>query len=346
MKCMKLHTFLKSLKIRVTVMTVALFLLSSCVSEYREHFQFEHSTVSIISWEYRASEYTDNISILPNKNIKQDIIRSIEESDTRIWIEIYMWTDKDIMNALIDAHKRWVDVRVLMERNVYSLPRVNVPVYTELEKSGIPVKYTDSYRFTFTHAKFWIIDNTYSISSGNLTKSFFNSNRDFILSGTDTVTLDFLTSLFLGDFSYIGIDKELIPASMVLSPIDARSKIEYLLASAQKNIILYTQTLTDHNIINLLKEKQKEWINVQICTADNESNRESFSGSVLPWTLLKKPYLHGKVILIDSDKFFLWSQNLTRNSLENNREVGIILRDSGVLYNQLEDSFRKDCIFD
>lgn len=343
---MNFHTFRYSVLTRVVIIVASLFLLSSCFSEYSEHFIAEHSQSRVVSWEYRISLGSDNLWILPDRGRKDAIIESIRNAKERVLMEIYMWTDKDIMNAMIDAHKRWVDVRVLLERNVYDLPRVNVPLFSALEKSWIPVKYTDSYRFTFTHAKFWIIDDIYFISTGNLTKSFFESNRDFVYSSSDTQSLDFLTELFFWDFSYLWVDRSKIPNHIVLSPVDARAKIEYLLEHAQHDIKIYTQTLADNRIIELLQKKDTEWVNVEVCTADNESNRESSSWSTLDWVYIKKPYLHGKIILVDDVYIFLWSQNLTSNSLENNREVGLILTDSWTIYTELSQYFRKDCIFE
>lgn len=343
---MNLNTFKDIRFIRVVITVTSLFILTWCFSEYREHFQSEHSSTRPISWEYRLSVLDEDILVLPDKKIKDTIINSIHNARKRIWIEIYTWTDKDIMNAMVDAHKRWVDVRVLLERNVYSLPRVNIPVYSTLQEAWIPIKYTDSYRFTFTHAKFWIIDDRYFISTGNLTKSFFESNRDFIFHSSDISTLDFLSSLFLWDFSYLGIDNSTIPNHIILSPVDSRSKIEYLLGRAQEEIILYTQTLTDKALIDLIEEKYENWVKVHICTADNESNRESSSGVFIPWSLSKKPYLHGKIVFVDWKNIVLWSQNLTSNSLENNREVGIILSDSWTIYSRLFDFYKNDCIFD
>jgi phosphatidylserine/phosphatidylglycerophosphate/cardiolipin synthase-like enzyme len=84
---------------------------------------------------------------------------------------------------------------------------------------------------------------------------------------------------------------------------------------------------------------------VKVCTAVNDSNTESASGTELVWTFLKKPYLHGKIIMIDKEKIFLGSQNLTKNSLENNREVGIILTPSPEILRNLVSYFQKDCIF-
>ena len=66
---------------------------------------------------------------------------------------------------------------------------------------------------------------------------------------------------------------------------------------------------------------------------------------MLAWTFLKKPYLHGKIIIVDNEKMFLGSQNLTKNSLENNREVGIILTTAPEIIARISALFEKDCIF-
>ena len=84
---------------------------------------------------------------------------------------------------------------------------------------------------------------------------------------------------------------------------------------------------------------------MRVCTAVNDSNTESASGTELVWTFLKKPYLHGKIIMIDNEKMFLGSQNLTKNSLENNREVGIILTPAPEMIGRISSFFQKDCIF-
>jgi phosphatidylserine/phosphatidylglycerophosphate/cardiolipin synthase-like enzyme len=167
-----------------------------------------------------------------------------------------MWTDKDILAAMIQAHDRNVDVRVVLEGNVYSLPYANAKLMKTLKSAGIPVVYADTYRYAFTHAKFWLIDDRFFISTGNLTKSFFEGNRDFIFSSSEGETRDFLEQVFVRDFDHESIDKAKIPSHIVLSPIDARSKIERLLTSAQTDIILYTQTLEDDEIKEILQAQQ------------------------------------------------------------------------------------------
>jgi hypothetical protein len=64
-----------------------------------------------------------------------------------------------------------------------------MPIAKKLSNAGIKVVYADNHRYSFTHAKFWIIDDTYSISTGNWTASFFTKNREYIYTDTDRATL-------------------------------------------------------------------------------------------------------------------------------------------------------------
>lgn len=57
--------------------------------------------------------------------------------------------------------------------------------------------------------------------------------------------------------------------------------------------------------------------------------------------LLKKPYVHTKVILIDDELLLIGSMNLSANSLDNNREYGILLLDQRLI-DQFLQGFEKD----
>jgi phosphatidylserine/phosphatidylglycerophosphate/cardiolipin synthase-like enzyme len=171
------------------------------------------------------------VFILPDSRVKNHLLNAFITAKERIWIEIYTWTDKDILQAIVDAKKRSLDVRVVLEGNVYGTPRVNAPVFALLKKEGIPVVYADNSRFTFTHAKFFLVDNTYYISTGNLTRSFFLTNREFLFSDSLSDNLVFLENLFLADFAHREISPDVsLPDTLVLSPINSRSQLEFFLS--------------------------------------------------------------------------------------------------------------------
>ncbi len=323
-----------------------LVLLSACTNSYHEHFWRENIDSSQTSQSTGSLWIADGrLESLPNTTTQWSLIDSINWAKHRVWIEIYTWTDAaKLTDPIISAHKRWVDVVIALEGNVFGTPQINTPVFKKLKSAGIRIVYTDNHRYTFTHAKFWIIDDTYSISTGNWTASFFTKNREYIYSGTDLTTLSFLEDIFVADTSHLGYkDLSRIPDHIVISPLDARSKILGLIASTQSHILLYIQTLNDEEILGSLDTLIASGKTVEICTADNESNQvRKLQFPTWKWHISRKPYIHAKVIIVDWDRVFIGSHNLTTNALENNREIGIILRDRDDIVSQIELDFVRD----
>jgi cardiolipin synthase A/B len=52
-------------------------------------------------------------------------------------------------------------------------------------------------------------------------------------------------------------------------------------------------------------------------------------------------YIHAKIIVVDGSKAFVGSENISTQSLDRNRELGIIVSDTNVL-NTLQQTFQKD----
>ncbi len=52
-------------------------------------------------------------------------------------------------------------------------------------------------------------------------------------------------------------------------------------------------------------------------------------------------YMHAKIIIVDGQKAFVGSENISTASLEQNRELGILVSDQNVL-NTLQQTFQQD----
>ena len=104
-------------------------------------------------------------------------------------------------------------------------------------------------------------------------------------------------------------------------------KIIEFISQTQKKLVLYIQTLDDPRVIDAIVQVQNRGIPIEICTADNETNAENQKKfqSILHWKMIKKPYLHAKIMIRDQEKIYIGSHNFTTNALDNNREVGLIL---------------------
>lgn len=335
------------LMLRRISLFILLLIITGCTSSYHEHFFRENpefaSERSVVSGEIFVSD--GRVESLPNTTFQKELIEIIDTAKNRIWIEIYTWTDAaKITESILNAKKRWLDVQVVLEWNVFGTPRINSPIAKKLKDAGIPVTYADNQRYSFTHAKFWVIDDIYFISTGNWTASFFAKNREYVYIARDSLTLRFLEDIFRADMTHMGYKGiSRIPAHMVVSPLDSRAKIENLILSTQKTLTFYIQTLSDDHIIALISELQNQWKDIQICTADNESNRARMTEfPSWHWKLVKKPYIHAKVIIVDDNRIFIGSHNLTTNAIENNREMWIIIDNRSDIQDQIQSDFARD----
>lgn len=251
---------------------ISLFVFSSCAEEYRDHFFRENFTSRVVLSD-ESETSTGKIFILPSTDALRDIISQIDHAQKRIWVEIYTWTEKSTIDAVLSARKRGVDVRVILEGNVYGTPFINKHTFDVFSGAGIPTVYADNSRYTFTHAKFWIIDDTWCVATGNLTYSSFTKNRDMIYCDEKELPRKNLESLFLSDFDHKKvIFLEGIDSRVGISPLNMRSWIENSLENTKKSLFIYNQSVTDPEILKILEKKKQSGIDVKVCSAAQEES--------------------------------------------------------------------------
>lgn len=86
------------------------------------------------------------------------VLHAIERAQRSVWVEVYLLTDRNVINALDDAANRGVDVRVLLEMNPYGSGSTNPQVtLQELEAAGVKAKGSDPI-YHYTHEKAIIVD--------------------------------------------------------------------------------------------------------------------------------------------------------------------------------------------
>lgn len=330
---MKKGYFLKQL-IQFFIIT---FLLTSCSWEYWDYHNEQISDIinkknseAVASmFDVSKIEQRDyQILITPDKTVIDKIVDKINRAKTRVFIETYIFTEKRILKSVLDAKKRWIDVRVVLEQNVYWLWNINKKSFEQLNWIRAKVVYAKNYNFT--HSKFFIIDNEYIISTWNISYSTYSQNREFLVIWDNSSDLRYLENVFQKDFSwekYISCNNTIIS-----SPSCSRNPLYKIIEWAKKKIYIYEQSIDDIEFQELLIDKFKSWIEVKLIIWDynkvksNKLTFDKFKFVGIPIIAPKKPYVHAKSFLIDDDIIFVWSVNLTNNSMENNREIGTIFK--------------------
>jgi phosphatidylserine/phosphatidylglycerophosphate/cardiolipin synthase-like enzyme len=113
----------------------------------------------------------------PQGGCEQAIIQQIEQAKTEIKIQAYSFTSEPIAESLLAAHKRGVDVQVILDK---SQKTQSYSSYTFFKNQGIPV-FIDS-AHAIAHNKIIIIDKQIVITgSFNFTKAAEEKNAENLL---------------------------------------------------------------------------------------------------------------------------------------------------------------------
>lgn len=106
-----------------------------------------------------------------------DEIRSlIRSAQKTLYIEMYVFTDETLASELVDAKKRGVDVRIILESRTdsYNLDKI----VKAMQDGGIDVKFAST-SFQLTHSKLMVIDGKKAlVGSINFSKAAQNKNRE------------------------------------------------------------------------------------------------------------------------------------------------------------------------
>ena len=125
------------------------------------------------------------------------------------------------------------------------------------------------------------------------------------------------------------------------SPTDAQDRLIASINGATSSLRIYSEEMGDRTVENALVKAAKRGVDVQVC-GENESG-EYDSGSKLARAGIRISYygsstgfyIHGKVVEADYGtaraKIFIGSENFSSTSLNQNRELGLIISSHAVM---------------
>ncbi len=267
------------------------------------------------------------------------LVRAIDKAQNQIFLEMYILSDSRVIRALQRAEVQGVEVYVLLERHPFGLPIQPISVAERLRASGVHVRWSRP-GFTYTHAKFAVLDDRLAIiSTANFSRSAFSHNREFLVSTRRKVDVRALSSIFRADWDRLPI--RITDTNLIISPENARTKLRCFLGAARHSVDIYAEEVADVAIEKELIRLAKRGIRVRLLLPPGPSP------AVAPLRLggievrqLRVPYVHAKMMVIDGREAFVGSENLSTTSMNDNREVGIFLRSGSIAV--LERTFERD----
>lgn len=283
-----------------------------------------------------AISFTSNLSIIvePSDN-GAALLAAIKAAKKSVHMEMYLLTDTAVEAALVAQHTAGHDVQVLLNGNFPAgQGNGNDSAFKYLSGKGVPVKYAPA-AFTFTHAKTIAIDGTDAwIMTMNTTNSSATGNREFLVLDKDPADVADLEKIFAADTvnQQLMLVTKLVVSPQVNSAIDARTRMLAVINSATKTLDVMGEELSDTGIVNGLIARQKAGIPVRIVVSGTGTPSPSQTSAVaslkaagVPVKSITKPDMHAKAIVADGVRAYVGSENFTITSLNNNREVGVLV---------------------
>jgi len=292
---------------------------------------------------FSSLTFADELIIEPDAG-RAPLLNAINHSQSSIDLVIYGFTDKTFMNALIRAKNNGKKIQILIEPHPYKSDYENNRAIRALRAENISLAWPDK-KFQLTHQKTFIFDQqTAVVMTFNLTHSSFARERNFALVVTDPNEVQEIKRVFDADVAHQ--HTTITDPRLVWSPDNSREKITRFIQSAHSEIDIYAEDITDYQIIGTLAKAARAGIDVKILLSVSpeklQNNKIAFlkkSGVMIHNS--QHYHIHAKVIIIDHQRALLGSINLTKPSLDDNRELSVMTQDNHVI-SELNNIFSSD----
>lgn len=253
-------------------------------------------------------------------------------------VTMYEFSDTTAEHDLAAAAGRGVRVRVILDRRERS---VNSGAYSYLSSHRVTVTWS-SPDFRYTHQKTVIIDGSKAvIMTANLTSRYYATSRDFMIIDTERADVSAITAVFDADFNGQAV-RPSDGGDLVWSPTDSEDRLLGLINGARSSLRIYSEEMGDRTVENALVKAAERGVRVQVC-GENESGEYDRAYAKLARAGIRISYysssagfyIHGKVVEADYGtaraKIFIGSENFSSTSLNQNRELGLIISSHPVM---------------
>lgn len=295
----------------------------------------------------------NGLGIIVEPDAGQDpIVNAIHGAKKSVLLEMYLLTNKTVLSALEDDANNGIDVRVMLEPHPAGGGSISPQeTVAKLKAAGVKAQFTDP-DFALTHEKGMVIDNsTAYIMTSNFTNAALGTgsstkNREYDIVDTNSQDVQEVAAIFQADWNHT--TSNLSDSNLVVSPINSRNDFDKLISSAKHSLLIEAEEMNDSSIEQAIASAAQKGVQVQVIlpspSGSSDSNQSGIDAIKQSGTKVREDprlYMHAKIIIVDGKKAFVGSENISTQSLDKNRELGIIVSDGNVL-NTLQQTFQVD----
>jgi phosphatidylserine/phosphatidylglycerophosphate/cardiolipin synthase-like enzyme len=274
--------------------------------------------------------------------LEAPFVEVISKADHSIRVMIYLMGYGGILDALKAKATEGKSVRVILDQGQKS---INQKYFDALVAAGAEVKWSDP-KFSYMHAKTFVVDEkAMVVSTGNYLQSNLQSERNYVMQDRDADDVASMVALFDADWQQT--EPDLSCTRLVVSPVNARDRLEALIKGANSTLLVESMQLADDGVRNAIAARKAAGVDVRVILADpawidaNTDAAAFLASNGIPARYLKSPKVHVKSIVADQARVYAGSVNLSWTSLTKNREVGLIESDPAAV-KVVSDTFEAD----
>jgi cardiolipin synthase A/B len=275
----------------------------------------------------------------------------IETTETSLLIKQFMFTEENLIRAVIERKSAGVDVRVMLNPKRSGGDRVNDETYDRFNNAGINVKWS-SPKFYVTHEKSIIADEKAAlVATFNLCPKHFSHTRDYGVVTHDPQRVRQIVEVFNTDWE----QGDWAPSAyegLLWSNLNSRLHMAHFIDTAQHRLDVQHPKYVDAVILDHIAAAAGRGVKVRVLCGGRHG--------ISDWDILdtfaslrtlrrfgvnvhkqKNLRVHAKLLIVDDERVLLGSMNIDRSAFDLRRELGITITDPSVVA-RLRETFDTD----
>lgn len=270
----------------------------------------------------------------------QPILDVLSRARKSLRLKMFVFSDATLIAAVVDAHRRGVKVRVMLNPLRRSGEAENESTRKALSKAGVDVLDTNP-AFDVTHEKSLVVDDDVAVvHSLNWEKRNLTETRDFAVVTEKRPEVAQVAKCFDADWSRRKFKPD-DDSNLIWCNLNGRNRIARFIDSASTSLFLQNERYQDEVIIERLVRAAARGVKIHVLarpahTLKDAKLVEGVEGLRILKDIgakvhkLKGLKLHAKMMLADGERAIIGSINLAPGSFDSRRELAIEVDDRHV----------------
>ena len=278
--------------------------------------------------------------VMPDDSAKP-ILDAINGATKSLRVKMFLFSDPSLLKAVIDAQRRGVNVRVMLNPARRDGESENKKTHKKLVAAGVKVIDSNP-EYDVTHEKSMVVDDvTAFVKSLNWETKNITETRDYAIVTSHPREVAEVVECFEADWNrkpFKGDEN----SHLIWCSGNGRERIAQFIDGAKESIFLQNERYQDAVIIERLVRAARRGVKVHVMARPphklkKEKLVEAVGGMRIMTDVgikiqkLKHLKLHAKMLLADHSRAIVGSINLAPGSFDSRRELAIEVDDKDVI---------------